>query len=271
MHQKDVAAQFGLGSQNAITRLERGDFTGLTAPVLRGITNFAQQQGASAEWLLTGKDPLEAASRGQLLRALGSRYAEELAREYTLKLARPTTGKIPLAGAKAARPAGRAVRLYDPGYEQIHREQRPARWRGSYVPIIGRLAAGEGADTSEAEAFEAGEADAYLIYTGAARDAFAVRIVGDSMEPDYSDGDMIVVDPGRPATSGDCCVIYVADGGERTARLKRLSVRGQWATLSSLNKKYPPIKVAAAHILAFEVAAHLPWIVHAESGRPRKG
>ena len=48
MYQKDVAKQFGLGSQNAITRLERGDFAGLTVPVLRGIVAFAKQQGASA-------------------------------------------------------------------------------------------------------------------------------------------------------------------------------------------------------------------------------
>ena len=261
MHQKDVAKQLGLGSQNAITRIERGVFTGLTAPVLRGIVAFAKRRGASADWLLTGDNPLATASREQLLRALGDQIAEELAREQALKLVPRAKAEGSPAAAKAAKPAGRAVRLFEPGYQQIQREQRPARWRGKMAPIIGRLAAGEGADTAEAEAFAPGEADAYLIYEGAPRDAFAVRVVGDSMTPDYQDGDMVVVDPGRPATSGVCCVIYSHDGGERTARLKRLSVRGQTATLASLNKAYPPIKVPAADIMAFEIAAHMPWMV----------
>lgn len=267
LHQKDIASQFGLGSQNAITRLERGAFTGLTAPVLRGIMAFAAQQGASAEWLLTGIDPLASASRDDLMKALAGQIAEELTTEQALKLVPQDKAEALPPKRKARLAARRIVRLYEPGFQQIEREQRPARWQGKFVPIIGRLAAGEDADTTEAESFAPGEADAYLVYSGAPKEAFAVRVVGDSMEPDYRDGDMVVVDPGRPATSGICCVIYSHDGGDRSARLKRLSVRGKTATLTSLNKQYPPAKVLAADILAFEIAAHLPWITAGQGGK----
>ncbi len=266
LKQKDVAKRLGLGSQNAITRLERGTFTGLTALVLRGIIAFAAQQGASADWLLTGTDPLDRASREDLMQALGRQIAEELATQQALKIVPRDVPAAPPRRQKGKPAAQQVIRLYDPGFQQIEREQRPPKWQGKFVPIIGRLAAGEAADTSQAESFEPGEADAYLVYRGAPKHAFAVRVVGDSMQPDYRDGDMVVVDPGRPATSGVCCVIYSHEGAERTARLKRLSVRGKTATLISLNKQYPPVKVPAAHILAYEIAAHLPWVTTSDGG-----
>ncbi len=167
---------------------------------------------------------------------------------------------------QAARPrrpkpsSHKVMALYEPGFEAIDREQRPVRWRRSHIPVVGRVAAGEGADTTEAEQFEPGEADSYLVYKNAPVGAFAVRVIGDSMEPRFRSGDMVVVDPNRPTHSGICCVVY-SYKGDRIARLKKLSVRGKTARLESLNKKYPPKGLPAADILAFEIIDHLPLLV----------
>ncbi|MCP3850971.1 MAG: S24 family peptidase [Gammaproteobacteria bacterium] len=41
---------------------------------------------------------------------------------------------------------------------------------------------------------------------------FALRVIGDDMAPEFSDGNVIVVDPGGPIKSG-CFVVVRIDGG----------------------------------------------------------
>ena len=55
------------------------------------------------------------------------------------------------------------------------------------------------------------------------RDAFAVYVVGDSMEPRYEQGDMILVHPGRPVgVDNDVLLLAQAADGSRAALIKRL-------------------------------------------------
>ena len=57
IHQRDLAADYVLGSQNAVTRIEQGKFKSLTADQIQDLAYFAIACGKSIEWLFTGKDP----------------------------------------------------------------------------------------------------------------------------------------------------------------------------------------------------------------------
>jgi len=67
--------------------------------------------------------------------------------------------------------------------------------------------------------------------------AFAIRVVGDSMEPDFREGDIVVFSPNTAPTSGCDCFVRFEDGVttfKRTYRDDPASVR-----LQPLNSAYP--------------------------------
>ena len=87
--------------------------------------------------------------------------------------------------------------------------------------------------------------------------AFAARVVGDSMEPAYREGDIVVFAPNTPAESGQDCFVRL-DTGETT--FKRV-YQDDPATLrlQPLNEKYP------AHIVPRrEVTGLWPAVVRIE-------
>lgn len=59
---------------------------------------------------------------------------------------------------------------------------------------------------------------------GGAREAYAIFVVGDSMEPVHRRGDLLFVHPKRPPQVGDDVIVQLKPGadGERRAYLKRL-------------------------------------------------
>jgi SOS-response transcriptional repressor LexA len=77
------------------------------------------------------------------------------------------------------------------------------------------------------------------------------------MEPEYRDGDFVVVDTSRRPESGICCILLDVDG-EREAVLKNLAIRGATAYLKSLNPDMKPRALPAKKILAaYEIVGHL--------------
>ena len=61
------------------------------------------------------------------------------------------------------------------------------------------------------------------------------EVHGDSMEPEFLEGDIIVVDPGLDPNSGD---YVIAKNGEE-ATFKQLVVDGKGKFLKPLNPRYP--------------------------------
>ena len=143
------------------------------------------------------------------------------------------------------------------GFDIFDVEQLPKQWAGKFLPIIGRLAAGKGFDTSEAEAYPAGAAYLYLKYSGAPKNAFALNVEGQSMSRRFRHGDMVIVDPDQPADSGVCVVLTDDGTGQRIARLKRLLLQGPTARLESLNPEYPTISIPAGRVQAYRIWRHL--------------
>ncbi len=67
--------------------------------------------------------------------------------------------------------------------------------------------------------------------------AYALEISGDSMEPVYRDGDMVVVSPGAPIRRGDRVVVRTSRGEAMAKQLVRRSARR--IELRSLNPEHP--------------------------------
>ena len=69
------------------------------------------------------------------------------------------------------------------------------------------------------------------------RDAFAMYVVNDSMEPRYRQGDLLLIHPQRPVRPGrDVLVVFAAEDGEQRAWVKELvSLDSERLRLRQLN------------------------------------
>ena len=77
--------------------------------------------------------------------------------------------------------------------------------------------------------------------------AFAVRVVGDSMEPRYQQGDVVIFSPAAEVSNGDDCFIRFKSPHETT--FKRVFFEGDdKMRLQPRNEKYPPIIVTEDRI-----------------------
>ncbi len=73
----------------------------------------------------------------------------------------------------------------------------------------------------------------------AAKAPYALQVLGDSMEPEFPDGAVIIVDPNVPAVNGG--YIVCDHNGETTFRQFAIREGRRW--LVALNDKYPPEEI----------------------------
>jgi DNA polymerase V len=71
----------------------------------------------------------------------------------------------------------------------------------------------------------------------AGAESFALMVLGDSMAPEFNEGDVVVIEPDGHATDGSYVLAFVA--GEWIFR--RLQRHAQSWRLTALNPGYPPI------------------------------
>ena len=87
---------------------------------------------------------------------------------------------------------------------------------GRFIPIINKVAAGYPRDFDDLD-YPVGIADDYVrcpdIHDP---NAFAVRVVGDSMEPKYREGDIVVFSPAVEVHNGDDCFVRFTSPHETT-------------------------------------------------------
>lgn len=76
--------------------------------------------------------------------------------------------------------------------------------------------------------------------------AYALEITGDSMEPVFRDGDMVIVSPAAPVRRGDRVVVRTARGEVMAKQLARRSARR--VELRSLNPAHPDYSFELADI-----------------------
>lgn len=102
------------------------------------------------------------------------------------------------------------------------------------IPVLGKIPAGIPIEAiQDIEDWE----DFPISATITGRRYFCLKIQGDSMEPEYRDGDTIIIQEQDHCNSGDDCAVMV-NGDDATFKRVRLHENG--ITLQPLNLKYEP-------------------------------
>lgn len=111
----------------------------------------------------------------------------------------------------------------------------PALERNGRVPMISWVAAGDFAHA--ADLLQPGEAYEWIDTSVAVRPhTFALRVEGDSMEPEFMAGTILVVEPEIEAHPGD---YVIARNGHQEATFKQLVRDGADLYLKPMNPRYP--------------------------------
>jgi phage repressor protein C with HTH and peptisase S24 domain len=128
------------------------------------------------------------------------------------------------------------------------------------VPVINKVAAGYPAEFTDL-GYPARVADEW-VQTPDLRDpdAFAARVVGDSMAPRYTAGDIVVFSPERDTPPGADCFVRLERDSEST--FKRVffetDERGdEWIRLQPLNDAYPAKRVRREDVAGMYAAAYV--------------
>lgn len=115
------------------------------------------------------------------------------------------------------------------------------------VPLLGLAQAGAGGFFDDA-GFPAGAGWDEISFPAIEDEhAYALEISGDSMEPAYRDGDIILVAPTAPVRRGDRVVVKTRDGEVMAKELKRRT--GKLIDLRSLNPAHPERQLAVPDVL----------------------
>jgi repressor LexA len=125
---------------------------------------------------------------------------------------------------------------------------RPSITPGRLIPIINKVAAGYPTDFNDLD-YPVGIADEYIrcpdIHDP---NAFAVRVVGDSMEPKFHEGDIIVFSPKVEVQSGDDCFVRFTTPHETTFKRVFFEKDNNIIRLQPRNEKYAPMMVEGTRI-----------------------
>ncbi len=118
---------------------------------------------------------------------------------------------------------------------------------GRMVPVINKVAAGYPEDFNDLD-YPVGIADDYVrcpdIHDP---NAFGVRVVGDSMQPKFREGDIVVFSPAAEVHNGDDCFIRFAEPHETT--FKRVFFEpDNKVRLQPRNENYSPLIVDGKRI-----------------------
>jgi phage repressor protein C with HTH and peptisase S24 domain len=115
------------------------------------------------------------------------------------------------------------------------------------VPVINKVSAGYPVDFNDLD-YPVGIADDYVRCPDLHdRHAFAVRVVGDSMEPKFMEGDIVVFSPAAEVHNGDDCFVRFSLPHETT--FKRVFFeQNNKIRLQPRNESYSPVVVEGRRV-----------------------
>ncbi|MBM4024226.1 MAG: helix-turn-helix domain-containing protein [Planctomycetes bacterium] len=127
------------------------------------------------------------------------------------------------------------------------KEDKPGVSAGRLVPIINKVAAGYPAEFNDLD-YPVGVADDYVRCPDLHDpNAFAVRVVGDSMEPRFHEGDIVIFSPALEVQNGDDCFVRFTMPHETT--FKRVFFEKEdKVRLQPRNERYSPTVVEGDRI-----------------------
>lgn len=120
------------------------------------------------------------------------------------------------------------------------RNVEPAVMRaGRAVPLISWVQAGHWHEPEDQ--FRPGEGEGEPVPSSTKdENAFALRVIGASMEPEFREGDIIIVSPNTEPVTGDFVIAKVAD----EVTFKQLHIYLNKLVLKPLNEAFEPIEIA---------------------------
>jgi phage repressor protein C with HTH and peptisase S24 domain len=115
------------------------------------------------------------------------------------------------------------------------------------VPLLGFAEAGAGGYFDDG-GFPAGAGWDEIAFPAVADEhAYALEVSGQSMEPAYRDGDVILISPAAPKRRGDRVVVKTKAGEVMVKELKRETAKS--IELKSLNAAHPDLTIAMSDVL----------------------
>jgi phage repressor protein C with HTH and peptisase S24 domain len=100
---------------------------------------------------------------------------------------------------------------------------------------------------------EPGASSEFVPWPTRDKNAYALRVRGDSMQSRIRPGEIIVVEPNTEAMPGQDVVIRTKSGRKMVKRL--LFKRGDEITLGSINDAYKPVTISVAEIESVHLVA----------------
>jgi len=101
------------------------------------------------------------------------------------------------------------------------------------IPVVSWVTAGDWRDVCDG--YEPGDGGEWIDSDMPGRNVFALRVNGDSMEPEFHDGEILTVNPHTETLPGDFVVVKNSEGETTFKQLKRYG--SSWV-LHPLNPKY---------------------------------
>lgn len=124
------------------------------------------------------------------------------------------------------------------------------------IPVVGHVKGGDGGYLEEM-GHPTGDGDGHVEYPARDRNAYALRVRGDSMRPRIRPGEFVIVEPNHTPHPGDDVVVSTTDG--RRLLKEFLYERNGDITLGSINIQNGPLTIAKSDILSIHyVAAIVP-------------
>lgn len=118
--------------------------------------------------------------------------------------------------------------------------EKPGRVSLYRVPLVNKVAAGYPSGFTDLD-YPARVADDYLSCPGIDDpDAFAASVVGESMLPEYREGDIVVFSPAAEVSDGCDCFVRLEPDHETTFKRVFFDDGGSAVRLQPLNPKFPP-------------------------------
>lgn len=91
-----------------------------------------------------------------------------------------------------------------------------------------------------------GIGDGYVPWATKDVNAYGVRVKGDSMQPRFRAGEIVIVEPGAAVIPGDDVIVRTRDGRKMVKRL--LFQRGRELALGSINDRHPTLTISLDEI-----------------------
>lgn len=124
-------------------------------------------------------------------------------------------------------------------------EGNPARVKDGLVPVVGMAQLGTNG-YFEALDFPVGHGDGYVRIYSDDPNAYALKVVGDSMEPRIRSGEYVLIEPNRGYLSGDEVLVRTVDG-QSMIKVFMFCRDGQ-VRLLSVNDAHSPLTMPEAAI-----------------------